>query len=228
MEISTGDPDTFTAASAAYQRCVEWLASNHIVYGLPAAPQACNEEQRELVIEAMGGAEEAPVFAPPTDRVLGKLTFELDAAAAPRTVENVRALCTGERGHAKSVRTAALHYKGCKFHRVLEDLIQGGDVTRGDGSGGESIYGSPIKTEAKALQKKHDKPGTLGMASNGRTSTSQFYITLRATPDLDGKQMVLGYAIDGDAVLAGIQAEMDAARAASRAPWIEVSDCGQV
>ncbi|POM73504.1 Peptidyl-prolyl cis-trans isomerase D [Phytophthora palmivora] len=125
----------------------------------------------------------------------GRIVFQL-YPGLPKTAENFRSLCTGERGLGRTTGQP-LHYKKVPFHRIIKGfMLQGGDFSNRNGTGGESIYGAKFADES--FKYRHTKAGLLSMANAGKnTNGSQFFITTVATPHLDGKHVVFGEVVSG-------------------------------
>ncbi|KAG8473616.1 hypothetical protein CXB51_036007 [Gossypium anomalum] len=178
----------------------------------------------------------------------GRIIVELFNDVVPKTAENFRALCTGEKGIGPNT-AVPLHYKfqsfdhpqhsltsvsgnqhvikGCRFHRVIKGfMVQGGDISAGDGTGGESIYG--LKFEDENFDMKHERKGMLSMANAGpNTNGSQFFITTTRTSHLDGKHVVFGKVVKGMGVVRSIE---HVTTGEADCPTVDVTivDCGEI
>ncbi|KAG6703500.1 hypothetical protein I3842_07G088300 [Carya illinoinensis] len=153
-----------------------------------------------------------------------QIVIELFADVVPRTAENFLALCTGEKGIGKSTGKP-LHFKGSHFHRIIKGFMaQGGDFSKGDGTGGESIFGGKFADENFRL--KHDGVGLLSMANCGpNTNGSQFFITFKRQPHLDGKHVVFGKVVKGIELVKKIEQLGTAAGKPARP--VKIVDCGK-
>ncbi|KAA3482390.1 peptidyl-prolyl cis-trans isomerase CYP40 isoform X1 [Gossypium australe] len=158
----------------------------------------------------------------------GRIIVELFNDVVPKTAENFRALCTGEKGIGPNTGVP-LHYKvllPLSFSLFVGFMVQGGDISAGDGTGGESIYG--LKFEDENFDLKHERKGMLSMANSGpNTNGSQFFITTTRTSHLDGKHVVFGKVVKGMGVVRSIE-HVTTGEADCPTVNVTIADCGEI
>jgi len=154
------------------------------------------------------------------DKKLGRIVMQIYMDVTPKTALNFKDICTGNNNDK-------LTYKNSIFHRVIKDfMIQGGDITNSDGTGGKSIYGDKFDDENFTI--KHTKGGLLSMANSGKnTNGSQFFITSKETPHLDGKHCVFGEVVEGMDVVRFIE-DVDKGESDKPTEDVVIEDCGEI
>ncbi|EJD54170.1 cyclophilin-like protein [Auricularia subglabra TFB-10046 SS5] len=238
ITLAVGDEALYTSQVESHESLALFLVENAAAYGLPADMAELDEEQLDTLKEAYEQRNPGASFVPqrPAPLALPPLAIYLHPSSAlTKTVTNFAELCTGARGIQKKAPHKPIWYKGTPIHRVEKGFVlQGGDFTRGDGSGGDSIYGGPLLLEKAGLKPAALDPpikwgpGTLAMAaSSSGKSTSQFFICL--TDDaaqlkkLDGKYVAFGR-VDGPPGWQEVLRMVEERAAAKEKVWIH--DCG--
>lgn len=215
--------DYFTFMNVAFAlfllyQIYSWFCGGGAAKGKPRIPIANAmgaDENKRVFFEVSIGGEKS-----------GRIEFELFNKIVPKTAENFRCLCTGEKGKGSSGKP--LHFKKSGFHRVIPGfMLQGGDFTRGNGTGGESIYGTRFADEWDNGVINHSEVGLLSMANAGpNTNGSQFFITTSTPSHLNGVHVVFGKVVDGMDVVKDI--EEVGSRSGSCSKKVIIEDCGEI
>ncbi|KAF3512919.1 hypothetical protein F2Q69_00009517 [Brassica cretica] len=176
-------------------RCLLLLAAFTIFLVLALSHTRKEEEEEKQVAEDYQVTHRVFLDIDIEGQRLGRIVIGLYGNVVPKTVENFRALCTGEKGKASSGKP--LHYKGTQFHRIVSGfVVQGGDIIHGDGKGSESTYGGTFPDEN--FKVKHSHAGVVAMGNTGPDSNgSQFFITTIKATWLEGEHVVFGKVIQG-------------------------------
>ncbi|KAJ3319001.1 hypothetical protein HDV06_006752 [Boothiomyces sp. JEL0866] len=212
LRIEIGNREAYEEELTKYSNAKQLLEKIHQSYGLPSIIEELSPDELEILSD---NSTLELRFLEPENIDKGRIVIELDPNT-PKTSTNFLKLCTGEIT-SKTARKP-LHYKNTPIHRIVKDyIIQGGDVTRGDGSGGESIYGGKFNDEKPGLNRKFEK-ASVGMANSGKNSnTSQFFFSMNDFHKLNGKYVCFGQVVEGIEILDLINQTTE--------PVI-VSDCG--
>ncbi|KAH8923599.1 hypothetical protein BT69DRAFT_1281289, partial [Atractiella rhizophila] len=232
LDIYAGDAELHASQTKEYHSLSGFLAANRNTYGIPPEKelQDLDETERDTISEAYQARHPgAPIrFNLPSPLSIARLEFDLNASAGlSKTTQNFVNLVQG----FTNKRGKLLHYEGCAVHRIVKDFVaQTGDVTRGDGSGGESIYGGKFNDEKEGLQAKFSK-GCLAMANSGKNSnTSQFFVCLTDDPTklkkLDGKYVVFGKLKEGLELLSQISERGSASDDGKTSERVWIGACG--
>lgn len=197
-------------ARAQYARACQFVETNDLKYALTSKKIGELGGREILTVPEHYGhdyewAAKGPCRARPQPNC--RVVVEVFDDVAPLAAENFLALVRGDRGADKG-SGVPLSYAGCPFHRVIKGfVIQGGDIVKGNGSGGASVFGKKFKDESRGLKLRHDDAGVLSMGNSGKNSnSSQFFFTLAPCPTLDGKHVVFGRVVEGMDVLRAAEA----------------------
>eukprot|EP01134_Creolimax_fragrantissima_P005652 CFRG5652T1 len=231
LDLNMGSRDHYESEMAAYLATVVYCKKfTPVLFGEELKPEDLDDEQKESLnsYHSMDPEKDAGymLYKEPSSLRVGRVEIELNESSCPKTCVNFKQLCTGEKGAGKIAK--ALHYKTNPIHRVVKGkLLQGGDITRFDGSGGESVWGKKFNDEKEGLKVKLEEPGLLCMANSGKNSnTSQYFLTIAPLPKLSGKHVVFGKVVNGMDVLNKIIEESSSEHSETPVIAVWVDDCG--
>lgn len=235
LEIKIGDIEAYNDASKRYDSAKTWVKQWSSTYGfasddLDQLETDDKETLRDILSNDPAATSEKWIVDAPTPLKGGKVVIELNDKECPKTSENFVQLCLGNKIGKSSKKP--LYFKDTKVFRLVKDyMIQGGDVTRGDGSGGDSIYNGKFNDEKPGLAKKFNKTGLVAMANSGKNSnTSQFFITLSDKhPQFDkinGKYVIFGQVVEGLEALQHINQVPEIKE--SPQETITITNCGEL
>ena len=210
LDVKIGDIAAFTDASNRHSSAKAWVKQWHSTYGFTSddVAELTSEEKetlRDILSNDPTATAERWLMDAPQPLGGGKLVIELNDKECPKTSENFVQLCLG--GKISKSAKKPLFFQDTRMFRLVKDfVVQGGDVTRGDGSGGDSIYNGKFNDEKPGLVKKFSKKGLVAMANSGKNSnTSQFFITLSDKhaqfEKINGKYVIFGQVVEGLDVL---------------------------
>lgn len=233
LEIKIGDIEEHNDAVQRYNKAKAWVKQWTSTYGfssdnLDELESEDKETLKDIFANDPTASSEQWIVDAPTPLAGGRIVIDLFDKECPKTSDNFSSLCTG--GKIGKSSKKPLHFLNTRMFRLVKDyMVQGGDVTRGDGSGGDSIFNGKFNDEKPGLAKKFNRKGLVAMANSGKNSnTSQFFITLSDThfEKINGKYVIFGQVTEGLDVLTDINQVPEVKEQPQKT--ITITDCGSL
>jgi cyclophilin family peptidyl-prolyl cis-trans isomerase len=234
LDIDIGDPIQHASHQAAYDQFVAFVAEKGAVYGVSPGtePNELSEDVAEMLLEAYNSdpawATQPVQRMKPAELRAGRVVLEIFGAECPKATSNFLALVKGN--VVSKTLKKPLHYRGIRFHRIVKGFMaQAGVMNEKTGAGESALPGGGTFNDDKpGLKLKHSGPGVLALGNSGRanTNTSHFYITLKASPQLDGKHVVFGKVVEGMELLERIDREAGVEDGQEPRVAVVIAECG--